>query len=91
MSTAPDGFINEVNVTNAFQSLKLKSSSGHDGLSNLALKYAARELFPAVHQHRRTSRLLAHYKNHPSAQKVIYGRLSKNVADFVQSGASQSS
>ncbi len=44
MSTASEGFINEVNVTNAFQFLKLKSSSGHDGLSNLALKYAAREL-----------------------------------------------
>ncbi len=44
MSTAPEDFIDEVNVTKAFQSLKLKSSSGHDGLSNLALKYAAREL-----------------------------------------------
>ncbi len=43
MSTAPEGFINDVNVTKAFQFLKLKSSSGHDGLSNLALKYAARE------------------------------------------------
>ncbi len=41
MSKTPEGFIN---VTKAFQSLKLKSSSGHDGLSNLALRYAAREL-----------------------------------------------
>ncbi len=44
MSIAPEDFVNEVNVTKAFQSLKLKSSSGPDGLSNLALKYAARKL-----------------------------------------------
>ncbi len=44
MSTAPECFINEVYVTKAFQSLKLKSSSGDDDLSNLALEYAAREL-----------------------------------------------
>ncbi len=44
MSTAFEGFINEVNVTRAFQPLKLKSSSGHGDLSNLALKYAAREI-----------------------------------------------
>ncbi len=44
MSTAPEDFINGVNVTKAFQSLKLKSSSGPDGLSNLPLKYAAKEL-----------------------------------------------
>ncbi len=36
MNTAPDNFINEVNVTKAFQSLKLKSPSGHDGFSNLS-------------------------------------------------------
>ncbi len=44
LSLAMSLMFNEVNVTKAFQSLKLKSSSGHDGLSNLALKYAAREL-----------------------------------------------
>ncbi len=44
MSTAPLNFINEVNVTKAFQSLKLNSSSGPDGLSNLPLKYLAKEL-----------------------------------------------
>ncbi len=33
MRTAPEDFINEVNVTKAFQSLKLKSSSDHDGFS----------------------------------------------------------
>ncbi len=44
MTTAPEHFINEVNVTKAFQSLKLKSSSGPDGPSNLSLKYAAKEL-----------------------------------------------
>ncbi len=44
MSAAPEDFINEVNVTKAFQSLKLKSSSGPDGLFNLPLKYAAKEL-----------------------------------------------
>ncbi len=35
-------------------------------------------------------RLLAYYKNNPSAQKVIYGHLSKNASDCVQSGAPQS-
>ncbi len=44
MSTAFEGFINGVNVTRTFQSLKMKSSSGHGGLSNLALKYAARAI-----------------------------------------------
>ncbi len=39
-----ENFINEVKVTKAFQSLKLKTSSGPDGLSNLPLKYAAKEL-----------------------------------------------
>ncbi len=41
----------------------------------------APQLEPAVHQHRRTSRFLAHHKNHPSAQKDIYGRMSKNASD----------
>ncbi len=31
MSTAPEDFINEINVTKTFQPLKLKSSSGQDG------------------------------------------------------------
>ncbi len=44
MSTVPEDFINEVNVTKPFQSLKLKSSSGPDSLSNLPLTYAAKEL-----------------------------------------------
>ncbi len=44
ISTAPENFINEVIVTKAFQSLKLKSFSGPDGLFNLPLKYAAKEL-----------------------------------------------
>ncbi len=44
MSTAPEDFINEFNVTKPFQSLKLKSSSGPDSLSNLPLTYAAKEL-----------------------------------------------
>ncbi len=42
-----------------------------------------KSLAPAVHQHRRTSRFLAHHKNHPSAQKDIYGRLSKNACSPV--------
>ncbi len=43
-STAPGDFINEVNVTKLFQSPKSKLSSGPEGLSNLPLKYAAKEL-----------------------------------------------
>ncbi len=44
MSTAPKDFINEVNVTKAFQSLKPKYSSGPGGLPNLPVKYVAKEL-----------------------------------------------
>ncbi len=47
MCTTPEGFINEVNVTKAFLSLQLKSSSGHDGLSKIVIKYAPRELSAA--------------------------------------------
>ncbi len=43
MSTAPENFINGVNVTEAFQSLKLNSSLDPDGLSYLPLKCAVRD------------------------------------------------
>ncbi len=94
MSTAPEDFINEVNVAKAFQSRKLKSSSGCDGLSNLPLKYAARELstvFTDLFQLSictgelpdswRTARIT------PLPKRIIFGCLSKNASDWVQSGA----
>ncbi len=91
MSTAPEDFINEVNVTKPFQSFKLKSSSGPDGLSNLPLKYGAKELlavftdlFQLSISTLRTTRFLAYYKNHTSARKVIFDRLSKNASDCMR-------
>ncbi len=44
MSAALNDFIKVVDVVKAFQSLKLKSPSGPDGLPYLSLKYAAKEL-----------------------------------------------
>ncbi len=79
MSTTPEDFIKEVNVTKAVQSINLKSSSGYDGLSNLPLKYAARELstvFTDLFQLSISTGALQESR-----------RLSKNVSDCVQSGA----
>ncbi len=39
VSKTPEKFINEVNVTKAFHSLKLESYSGHYGFPNLTVKF----------------------------------------------------
>ncbi len=91
MSTAPKNFINEVYVTKAFQSLKLKSSSGPDGFPNLPLKYAAKELSAAFTDLFQLSISTGVLQESHICQKVIYGRLSKNASNCMQSGAPKSS
>ncbi len=81
-----------INVTKAFQSLKLKSSLGHDSLSKLVLIYAARELteiFTACSSCPHTLYTLAYYPT-PGALQESYLCLKnhpKNASDCMQSGA----
>ncbi len=90
MSPAQEDFINEVNATKDFQPLKLKSSSGPDGLSNLPLKCAAKEL-SVVFTHLLQLSISAGVLHEPPHCKKAICRLSKNASDCMQSGAPKGS